>query len=183
MRAPEQTLLLKNGVCCTLRSPVGQDAAQRTAFLRQVNLETRFLARGAEDTPCGVEWVAELLEEQLEDDAVLEVAAFAGGEMVASGSIGPVSRGYPRKRHRAQMGICVRRSWWSQGIGGAILAMLMAEAPAMGFSQLELSVVEDNQRALRLYERLGFVEMGRMPNALRYEDGSAAAEIWMVRRI
>jgi ribosomal protein S18 acetylase RimI-like enzyme len=46
-----------------------------------------------------------------------------------------------------------------QGIGSAILSMLMAAADTTG-KPLQLSVVAQNERALRLYERLGFQRIG-----------------------
>ena len=174
---------MKNGEYCVLCSPDARDAAQRIAFLKTVNAETPFMARGAGDSPADAELVAELLDEQLEDDLSLEIAAFYGDEMIASGGISPVSRAYPRKRHRAGFGICVRKDWWGQGIAGAIIAALCAEAGKMGYTQIELTVVSDNLRARSLYERCGFKTAGCMPEALRYEDGTFRDEIWMVRKI
>lgn len=183
MKYEARVFQMKSGQRCVLRSPEPGDAAQRIAFLRQVNGETSFMARGADDAPGDAALVADVIAEQLEDAAVLEIAAFFGGEMIACGGISPVSRSYPRKRHRAQFGICVRKRFWSEGLGGEILTALLREAPGMGFSQVELTVVSDNVRAQRLYRRLGFEEIGRMPDALRYEDGSCRDEIWMVNRL
>ena len=174
---------MKSGEHCVLRSPDSRDAAQRIAFLRMVNSETPYMARGAETSPADEAMVAELFADQLEDELVLEIAAFLGDEMIACGGISPAARAYPRKRHRASFGICVRRAFWVQGLASAIIDALIAEAAGMGYSQIELTVVSDNLRARSLYERCGFVEVGCMPDALRYEDGSARDEIWMVRRI
>lgn len=174
---------LKSGEFCVLRSPEPRDAAQRISFLRTVNAETGFMARGAEDSPADEALVAELLTEQLEDEMTLEIAAFADDEMVASGGISPVSRAYPRKRHRAGFGICVRRAYWGQGLGRAIIEALTSEAKRMGYSQIELTVVSDNLRARSLYERCGFETVGCMSDALKYEDGSFCDEVWMVRKI
>lgn len=174
---------LKDGGYCILRSPEPGDAAARIDFLRAVNTETDFMARSANDSPSDEDVVAEILADQLEDDAAVEIAAFAGAEMIACGGISPVSRAYPRKRHRASFGICVRRAHWGRGLGAAILNALAVEAEQMGYSQIELTVVADNLRARSLYERCGFAEMGRMPDALRYEDGSFRDEIWMARKL
>ena len=174
---------MKNGEYCVLRSPEPRDAAQRIAFLKQVNAETSFMARGADGSPADVEMVAELLCDQLEDEAVLEIAAFSGDEMIASGGISPLARAYPRKKHRAAFGICVKKAYWGCGLGGAIIVALADEAARLGYAQIELTVVSDNLRARRLYERKGFENVGRMPDALRYADGSCRDEIWMVRRL
>lgn len=174
---------MKGGEHCVLRSPEPWDAAQRIAFLRTVNAETPFMARGASDSPADESVVADLFADQLEDKAVLEIAAFVGDEMVASGGISPVSRAYPRKRHRASFGICVKKAYWGQGLGTAIIDELTAEAAKLGYAQIELTVVSDSLRARGLYERCGFETVGCMPNALRYEDGSCRDEIWMVKRL
>lgn len=174
---------MKDGEMCVLRSPGARDAAQRIAFLRKASGETPFMARSADDSPGDLWLVEDMLEDQLRDALVLEIAAFCGEEMIACGSIGPVSRAYPRTLHRAKFGICVARDFWAQGLGGAILNALIAEAPGMGYSQIELAVAADNVRAQRLYRRFGFAETGRIPNAVRYENGSYGDEIQMVRML
>lgn len=47
-----------------------------------------------------------------------------------------------------------------QGVGGRLLRDLQAEAAARG-ARVTLTVAVDNPGALRLYERLGFVEVDR----------------------
>lgn len=183
MKYIARRLKLKNGSYCLLRSPEPGDAAARIDFLRAVNSETDYMARGANDSPADDAVVAEILADQLEDDAAMEIAAFAGDEMIACGGISPVSRAYPRRRHRASFGICVRKAHWGQGLGTAILRALAAEAKKLGYAQIELTVVSDNHRARSLYAHCGFEQAGCMPNALRYEDGSSRDEIWMVRKL
>lgn len=174
---------LKGEGYCMLRSPEPADAALRIDFLRAVNAETDFMARGAEDSPADEDVVAEILADQLEDPAAVEIAAFADDRMIACGGISPAARAYPRKRHRAVFGICVRKEFWGRGIGRGILEALMREAEGLGYSQVELTVVSDNLRARKLYETCGFVQTGIMPDALRREDGSFADEIFMVRKL
>lgn len=166
-----------------LRSPDARDAAQRIAFLKIVNAETPFMARGAEDSPEDEQLVAEMLADALDDECVLEIAAFFQGKMVACGGISPVSRAYPRKRHRAVFGICVQKAFWGQGLATAIFKALEGAAGKMGYTQIELTVVSENQRAIGLYEKCGFAEVGRMPDGLKYEDGACRDEIWMMKRV
>ena len=45
-------------------------------------------------------------------------------------------------------------------------------AKQAGFLQLELDVVAENQSAIALYKRHGFVEFGRNPLGFRRKDGS-----------
>ena len=40
-------------------------------------------------------------------------------------------------------------------------------AKKAGYEQLELEVVDDNERAIKLYKDLGFIEYGRNPRAFK----------------
>lgn len=53
-------------------------------------------------------------------------------------------------------GICVAAAHRGRGIGAALLRALMAEGCARGYGAIRLEVTDDNSRARRLYERLGF---------------------------
>ena len=48
-----------------------------------------------------------------------------------------------------------------------------------GLMQLELSYMEGNDRARRLYERMGYAPVGEMPGAFQLLDGSLKKEIYM----
>jgi SAM-dependent methyltransferase len=56
---------------------------------------------------------------------------------------------------------------------------MIALAPSLGYTQLELGVFSDNERAIRLYSRFGFQEWGRTKNAFRLGDGTCFDEILM----
>ena len=56
-------------------------------------------------------------------------------------------------------------------------------AKKAGFEQLELGVFADNDRALCLYKKMGFEEIGRIPRAFRLPDGSYIDEITMVKML
>ena len=53
------------------------------------------------------------------------------------------------------------------GIGRVIMDACIDCARRAGYTQLELEVVADNERALSLYRRAGFEEYGRNPRGYR----------------
>ena len=55
------------------------------------------------------------------------------------------------------------KDYWGLGIGRALTEACIECAKAAGYAQLELSVVAENERAVALYESVGFVEFGRNP--------------------
>ena len=54
-------------------------------------------------------------------------------------------------------------------------------AEKMGYEQMELGVVEGNDRAKALYERFGFEVTGKTPRAMKYDDGSYKDEYAMTK--
>ena len=73
--------------------------------------------------------------------------------------------------HRARFGISILKEHWGMGIGRVLMEASIDCARRAGYTQLELEVVADNERALSLYRRAGFEEYGRNPRGYR----SAAA--------
>lgn len=67
-----------------------------------------------------------------------------------------------------------------RGLGRAFLTQMTSHVfTTLGAERFWLDVLPDNEPALRLYERLGFVAEGLMRKALRYPDGRRADLILM----
>jgi RimJ/RimL family protein N-acetyltransferase len=86
-------------------------------------------------------------------------------------------------RHVATFGMSVRSAWQCRGVGTALLTAAIRHAKESGcIRRLDLQVYADNERAIRLYKRLGFVSEGVLRNtALRngeFIDGIMMALIW-----
>jgi GNAT superfamily N-acetyltransferase len=64
-----------------------------------------------------------------------------------------------------ELTVAVRRDARGHGVGTALVEALVVSARAARHRALSLSVEEDNP-AVRLYQRLGFVPVGRVGNAL-----------------
>ena len=60
-----------------------------------------------------------------------------------------------------------------RGVGGLLVRHCLAQAKECGFRVMQFNaVVADNTAARRLYERLGFVQLGTIPGGFRAVDGS-----------
>lgn len=65
----------------------------------------------------------------------------------------------------AWIGISIgEKSVWGQGIGTRAVRYLEEQILAAGCRRIELGVFEFNQRAYRLYRKLGYREIGRIEN-------------------
>lgn len=59
------------------------------------------------------------------------------------------------------------------GVGEALVSHCMAKGTELGFKILQFNaVVANNHVALRLYEKLGFVKLGVIPNGFLMKDGT-----------
>lgn len=78
----------------------------------------------------------------------------------------------PRRRHVGFIGMAVRDDWQGKGIGSALMeAMLDLADNWLNLIRLELSVFVDNEPALRLYKKFGFVIEGTRVGYSYYRDG------------
>ncbi len=67
----------------------------------------------------------------------------------------------------------VRRDMRGQQIGERLVRHCLAQAKEMGFRIMQFNaVVKSNTRALALYEKLGFVQLGIIPGGFRMKDGT-----------
>ena len=62
------------------------------------------------------------------------------------------------------LGVGLADAWQGQGLGEAMLRILIADAQAAGRDGIELTTVPENVRAFRLYERVGFRHVGDVEN-------------------
>lgn len=79
-----------------------------------------------------------------------------------------------RKRaHAGEFGMTVRQSHRDQGIGRMLLNALLSWASTQtALQHLELSVFACNARAIHLYRSVGFKEVGRSHNAIKFSNGT-----------
>jgi len=86
------------------------------------------------------------------------------GRMVALASLGRSPRA--RIRHVGDFGLSVLKAFWGKGIGTALSRAVMAEGRRTGVTRMALQVRDDNVRAIRMYEKLGFKHEGRLRRAM-----------------
>ena len=178
MRMPAETLILKNGKTCVLRSVEPEDGARMIAYMKIMLGETPFLLRTPEEFDYSVEGEAEVLRRRRDDPRALMILAEADGEIVAASDVTPMGT-KSRMLHRATLGMSVRQDYWRQGIGSAMMERLITYAKQAGFEQIELEVVSANRRALNLYTKYGFQVYGTRPHGIKYADGSYADDYMM----
>ena len=177
-----QTVALRDGRACLLRSPTRRDAQPLLDFLAQTAGETSYLLREPGEVGYTLAQERDFIQTCNTAENRLMVLAEMDGTIAANASFWPVGA-FARVRHRCEMGVVVRRPYWHLGVASVLLQQLFKGATACGYRQMELTAVATNARALALYEHLGFQRAGAVPNGIRYADGSCADEIIMVKQL
>jgi GNAT superfamily N-acetyltransferase len=80
-----------------------------------------------------------------------------------------------RAAHIANAGYIVERSVRGEGIGTLLIEDSLRRAPLLGFDAIQFNLVFSTNPARPLYERNGWREIGRIPDAI---DGEEAVIYW-----
>jgi len=80
-----------------------------------------------------------------------------------------------RSAHIANAGYVVDAAWRGRGIGRRLIEDSIVRAPALGFDAIQFNLVYASNPARRMYEALGWREIGRIPHAA---DGDDAIIYW-----
>jgi putative acetyltransferase len=97
------------------------------------------------------------------------------------GDIGLTLAGNPRRRHAATIGMGVHDAFAGRGVGSALIKAALDIADNwLNLHRVELTVFTDNDAAIRLYERHGFVKEGYLKE-FAFRDGHYVDAFTMAR--
>ncbi len=162
----DQRVILKDGREAWLRNGVAADGSAVCEHFNLTHAETDYLLSYPDENSFDPEQEARFLEKTAESAGEAELVAIVGGRVAGTAGIEAVGA-KDKVRHRAEMGISLLKEYWGLGLGRALVCACIRCARDAGYQQLELQVVADNERALALYRRTGFVEYGRNPRGFR----------------
>ena len=165
-----------------LRNAEISDAEEMIRFLDVTAAESRFLAREPGEVSLTIEEEECFLHAKIEDSRELLLVAEVGGKHAGNCSLMCV-KNFSRYRHRCEVAIALYQEFWGAGIGRKMLETVLDVAKECGYEQVELEVIEGNDKARALYEKLGFEEFGHFPDNLKYADGTYADSFWMMRKL
>lgn len=160
---------LVDGATVTLRSPEVDEAQRVVDYIGAICHETDQLMRDPADEVPTVEFERRWLGRAREDAGRIMIMAEADGRIVGLANATQGVR--VRQRHLADLGISTRSGWRGRGLGRAMMEHVIGWARANAeIEWLALSVFADNDPALALYRRLGFVEDAVLPRRAK-RDG------------
>jgi L-phenylalanine/L-methionine N-acetyltransferase len=149
VNAPEQSIVI--------RRPRLEDAAAMAAIMGDIDVLPGLLQmpyateaswkKRIEEAPAGAA------------SAELFIVAERGGEVVGNAGVHPPV--HVRRRHSAGIGMAVAKHAQGQGVGTALMTAIVDWADNWAqLLRLELTVYPDNDAAIALYRKFGFVHEG-----------------------
>lgn len=161
MKYREQ-ILLKNGKTAVLRNGEESDAGAVLENFNLTHAQTDYLLSYPDESTFDAEAESRFLQKKQDSLNEIEIVAWVDGKVAGTAGIDAVGTKY-KLRHRAEFGISVAEEYWGLGIGRALTQACIRCAKEAGYTQLELTVVAENERAIALYRSAGFTEYGRNP--------------------
>ena len=166
-------VILKNGQKARIRTRTLEDASKMQACMEAIFSDDRFFLTTTAESK---EWLTfERFKERTDlfngHEQKLLLVVEAEGELVSIADIECGQR--KRNQHVGQIGISIRRDYRGIGLGTAIMETMIDWATANpAIEKLALGVWAHNEPAIRLYEKMGFIEEGRKVREVKYADDS-----------
>jgi RimJ/RimL family protein N-acetyltransferase len=177
---PTKSFTAKSGKTFTIRTAAADDAAAMLAYIRAVAAETEFFVIEPDEFPATEELERQWVQEHLDHPGKIILLAEAARTIIGNLSFenGP----HRRIAHHGVLGLAVVQQWRGQGVATALLESLLhwaGENPLI--EKISLDVFATNEKAIRLYKRLGFVEAGLKPREIKRGPGQYVDAVSMYR--
>lgn len=169
---------LKSGEELLVREAVPEDARALLDYMNRIGGESDNLLYGKNEIKRTAAQEQEFLYGMQKDPNGAMFVGLLRGQIIGSAQCGRKS---PQTRtwHRGSVALAVSKAQWGKGVGRCLMQRLMDYAKEIGLEMLELEVRADNAGAIALYQKTGFVEIGRYKNFFKYAPGVYADALLM----
>ncbi|GAU77171.1 GNAT family N-acetyltransferase [Fusibacter sp. 3D3] len=152
-----------------------KDAADIVAIRKQVTVAQNTLGLPYQS----VKRSEQFLETALADPTCYILVAEEDEKIVGICSIKVFDN--PKMNHAATLGIMVHEAYHGKGIGNAMMTEILKLSDEwLMLKRVELGVLSDNEKAIKLYEKHGFEKEGTKKYAIK-KNGIYADEVIMAR--
>ncbi|MBT2695507.1 GNAT family N-acetyltransferase [Bacillus sp. ISL-55] len=153
----------------TIRSAVEADAEALSDLRLKIDGETENLDREPGEAFIDPQGFQSIIKADSESARNIFLVAETNGRLIGFSRCA----GYDLKRfrHKVEFGVGVLKEFWGYGIGKNLLQASISWADENDIKKMTLHVMESNENARRLYEKLGFEIEGILKNDKLLSDG------------
>ena len=163
----------KDGKEVTLRYPSWGDEEGMREFINIMSAEDTFITFSGETVTEEDEkvYLTRMFEGMEEEDCILVIAVYQDS-VIGTVSLERKTESKRRARHIATFGISILSNFRGVGLGEELAKTAFEEAGKYlsEITLIILSVYSLNERAYKLYQKLGFQDYGRLPGGIWYRD-------------
>lgn len=174
-------ILYKGEYEIVVRSAKIEDAPLIVRYNKESNDESRFPVSEEFELP-SLEEEVEIIKSFAEDPRAAMLVAKDKNIIIGNCSFTAIDN-RRKHQHRCMMGIALLEKYTSMHIGSEMLEIVMSLAKMSGYEQMELEVIEGNDRAKRMYEKYGFEVYGKNDSSTKNSDGSYMNSLYMSKRL
>lgn len=168
-----------NGIHYFVRSAKVIDAQELSELRVQIDGETENLDREKGEGFIDASGFEKLIKSDTENNTNLFLVAEVNDRIVGFSRC----EGNQLKRfsHKIEFGVCVLKESWGHGIGKNLLKESISWADTNNIKKITLNVLETNDKAIKLYQKLGFEIEGILKKDKILSDGEYYNTIIMGR--
>ncbi len=161
---------IENNKKIIIRNGEITDASLLIDLMKKLDKETTFLLREQDEFSLTIEQEEDFIGRNIDSPVNLFLVAQVSDDIVGTCGINGNSR--KRKRHEASIGIAIAKKHWGIGIGLKLMETAILWSKENQVTRIFLHVDANNDRAINLYKKLGFLIEGTLKNYKRMADGS-----------
>jgi RimJ/RimL family protein N-acetyltransferase len=169
-----------NGVDIMIRYCRRDDVERLMEFINTLSKEQTYITFQGEQVTLEEEsrYVEGFLKKTEEKKAV-KLLAFHKDELIGVCDITPLEK---IESHIGKLGLTIKKEWRGKGVGKLLLktTLLETEKNTVGIRIVELGVFANNPVAKRMYEKMGFIEYGKLPGGIQYR-GELVDHVYMYK--
>lgn len=176
----KRTYLTKSGAEVLIRNAEPSDAEPLIKINMTVIDETLYMLRQPGEATYTKEGEVNKIKNFLNDEGKLYIVAQAGKDVV--GYLDFQNGPWRRTAHSGSFSLFLLKQWRDSGIGKLLMDNLIMWAEKSHLiEKLTLAVFSNNERAQNLYRKCGFMEEGRCPEDMKFENGTYMDSVLMYR--
>lgn len=166
---------LKDNTIVDIKEALPEDAEELLELFKKIGSESTYLIMDHKGLDISLEEERKYLKEANDQVTTKYFVARVNGAIV--GDCGIKGHKAMKTKHNVDLGISVLKEYWNKGLGSILLEHTINYARITAeIKNIYLEVREDNEFAIKLYEKMGFKKVGVMPDKI-FLDGKYYDEL------